>query len=61
MKTYAVVITLEIDDSNSWDHPAKWQFDELIGGEVTGWSVLDVTDSAVERARIDADGVEVIA
>ena len=61
MKTYAVVMTLEIDESNGWDHPAKWQFDELIGGEVTGWSVLDVTDSAVERARIDADGVEVIA
>jgi hypothetical protein len=61
MKTYAVVLTIEIDEGEDWNHPRNWQFDELIGGEVTGWSVLDVTDSAVERARIDADGVEVIA
>ena len=61
MKTYAVVITLEIDESNSFDHPAKWQFDELIGGEVRGWTVFDVTDEPIERVRIDAFDAEVIA
>jgi hypothetical protein len=61
MKKYAVIIHLEIDEDEDAYHPATWQFDELIGGEVTGWEVFDVTDEPVERVRIDADGAEVIA
>jgi hypothetical protein len=61
MKKYAVVVHLEIDEDEDVYHPAKWGFDELIGSEVTGWEVFDVTDEPVERVRIDADGAEVIA
>ena len=61
MKTYAVVIHLEIDEDEDSYHPATWQFDELIGGEVRGWTVFDVTDEPIERLRIDAFDAEVIA
>ncbi len=61
MKTYAVVIHLEIDEDEDSYHPATWQFDELIGGEVRGWTVFDVTDEPIERVRIDAFDAEVIS
>lgn len=61
MKTYAVVIHIEIDEDEESYHPATWQFDELIGGEVRGCTVFDVTDEPIERLRIDATDAEVIA
>jgi hypothetical protein len=61
MKKYAVVIHIELDESEDFYPPVKWQFDELIGSEVTGWEVFDVTDEPIERLRIDAEGVEIIA
>lgn len=61
MKTYAVIIHLQIDEATGWDNPQKWRYDELIGDEVQNWMVVDVTDDAVERVRIDADGAEVVA
>ena len=61
MKTYAVVIHLEIDDDETWSHPASWLYDELIGSEVRAVTVYDVTDEPVERVRIDAEGVEEMA
>jgi hypothetical protein len=61
MKKYAVVVHIELDGDEGFCHPVKWQFDELIGNEVTGWEVFDVTEKPVERLRIDAEGVEVIA
>ena len=61
MKKYAVIVHLEIDEDEDSYHPAAWQFDELIGSEVVGWDVLDVTDEPIERVRIEANNVEVMA
>jgi hypothetical protein len=61
MKKYAVIVHLEIDEDEDSYHPATWQFDELIGSEVVGWDVLDVTDEPIERVRIEANNVEIIA
>ena len=60
MKTYAVILHIEVDEDSN-EHPANWQYDELIGEGVYGVTVYDVTDETVERLRIDADGVEEIA
>ncbi len=61
MKKYAVIVHLEIDEDEDSYHPATWMFDELIGSEVVGWDVFDVTDEPIERVRIEANNVEVIA
>ena len=61
MKKYAAIVHLEIDEDENSYHPATWRFDELIGIEVVGWDVFDVTDKPIERVRIEANNVEVIA
>ena len=61
MKTYAVILHIEVDEESNYDHPARWQYDELIGEGVRGVTVYDVTNESVERLRIDADSVEEIA
>lgn len=58
MKTYSCVITIDIDEEDGYDHPAKWQWDELIGSGVQSVTVYDVTESPIERARLTATGVE---
>jgi hypothetical protein len=60
MKTYVVILHIDIDEESN-EHPAKWQYDELIGEGVRDVTVYDVTDESVERLRIDADGVEEVA
>ena len=60
MKIYAVILHIEVDEDSN-EHPAKWQYDELIGEGVVGVTVYNVTDEPVERLRIDADGVEEMA
>ena len=61
MKSYSCIVTIDIDDENGYDHPAKWQWDELIGDGVRAVTVHDVTDGPVERVRLTAEGDEVIA
>lgn len=58
MKTYAVILHIEVDEDSGYDHPATWQYDELIGDGVVGVTVYDVTDEPVERVRISVDSVE---
>lgn len=58
MKTYACVITIDLDDEDGYDHPAKWQWDELIGGGVHAVTVYDVTDTPIERVRLTNQGPE---
>lgn len=56
MKIFSCVVTMEIEDETS-EHPAKWQWDELIGNGVRAVTVYDVTDEPIERVRLTAEGV----
>lgn len=58
MKTYSCIVNIEIDDEEGYDHPAKWQWDELIGTGVVSVTVYDVTDAPIERVRLTNTGPE---
>lgn len=60
MATFSCVVTIEVDDEHGYDHPAKWQWDELIGDGVRAVEVFDVTDEPINRVRLTADGAEEI-
>ena len=60
MKTYACVVMIDLDDDVTYDLPANWNWSELIGPEVRGVTIFDVTDADVERVRITVDGAEEI-
>jgi hypothetical protein len=57
MKTYACVVYITLEDEG-FDHPARWQWDELIGEGVETVTVYDVTDGPIERVRLTAEGLE---
>ena len=60
MKTYAVLLIMDFDDEVD-DPTSDWNWNELVGGGVTTATVWDVTDTPVERLRIDAEGPEELA
>ena len=60
MKTYACVVMIDLDDDVTYDLPTNWNWSELIGPEVRGVTIFDVTDADVERVRITVDGAEEI-
>ena len=62
MKTYACVVTIDMDEDCPMGNPVDWSWSALVGPDVRVGpvTVIDVTDEPIERLRISADGVEEI-
>lgn len=59
MKTYSVVLTLNLRDTDP--DPSQWDWPALIGDDqCQNWQAYDVTEEPVERVRLTDTGADVI-
>lgn len=57
---FSVILTIETEDPLGHDHPARWDWEGLIGPEVLSVETFDVTRSPVERVRLTHEGATMI-
>ena len=55
MKIYSCVVTIAVED-DTYSHPRKWDWDELIGENIKAVDVYDVTERDIEGVRLTSIG-----